>query len=88
MFLATLLALTAAPVAPVAPVATPAPPAARPPARVVCRTSTVTGSRLARRRTCRTVEEWAQIDGNTNENLRDTQRNMPPTLPPGTAPGH
>jgi hypothetical protein len=56
-----LLALAAAPaVALAAPATQSAPRSAEDPHRMICRTISDTGSRLARHRLCMTADEWAQ----------------------------
>jgi predicted secreted protein len=50
----------------------------------ICRTETVTGSLMRKRRTCMTAEEWNQLDRNTQEDMRrftDKQNRFEPSNP-------
>jgi hypothetical protein len=52
--------------------------------RRICRTTQATGTRLGGRRICRTAAEWRRSIQNTQEGMRETQRDSQPTVP---APG-
>ena len=41
----------------------------------ICRTETVTGSLIAKRRVCLTKTEWDKVAAETKRNLDDLQRN-------------
>ena len=51
--------------------------APKPKAKLICKRSDVTGSHAAKRKECRTREEWDRIAQAANENLRyEMDRNM------------
>jgi hypothetical protein len=46
----------------------------KPKEKKVCRTETVTGSLIAKRRICKTQAEWDELAANTRKNLGDYNR--------------
>ena len=44
--------------------------------RKVCRVETITGSRLSKRKVCRTVEEWRKYEQDTSDNFEQARRRV------------
>ncbi|MXP46721.1 hypothetical protein GRI43_04840 [Altererythrobacter luteolus] len=42
----------------------------------VCRIETITGSRLAKRKVCRTAEEWRKYEQDTSDNFEQARRRV------------
>jgi hypothetical protein len=55
--------------------------------KLVCRTESAVGSRLAKTRTCRTLAEWAELRRQTRENVQNIQDRRPARISDDPAGG-
>jgi len=55
--------------------------------RVICRTDTLTGSRLRKTRVCRTMAEWDQIREDARKGINDLERDRNIALNPMPSAG-